>query len=121
MNTFLIGQSSVTVLTNHLPLPMTVQMRIKVICLSVLLSIDHKTSTYQESLKNQVASNEDNEENKQGDLNAGNNPERVMDQIEAQDDQKIASLPGKGGKPFIEEEDLYAQEKLQNNVQEAAA
>jgi len=100
---------------------MTVQMRIKVICLSVLLSIDHKTSTYQESLKNQVASNEDNEENKQGDLNAGNNPERVMDQIEAQDDQKIAGLPGKGGKPFIEEEDPYAQEKLQNNVQEAAA
>ena len=80
--------------------------------------IDHKTSTYQESLKNQVASNEDNEENKQGDLNAGNNPERVMDQIEAQDDQKIAGLPGKGG---IEEEDPYAQEKLQNNAQEAAA
>ena len=44
-----------------------------------------------------------------------------MDQIEAQDDQKIAGLPGKGGKPFIEEEDPYAQEKLQNIVQEAAA
>jgi len=64
MNTFLIGRFSVTELTNHLPLLMTEQTRIKVINNTVLFSIDHKTSTYQESLKNQVASNEDNEENK---------------------------------------------------------
>ena len=44
-----------------------------------------------------------------------------MDQIEAQDDQKIAGLPGKGGAPFIAEEDPYANEKLPNNVQEEAA
>jgi hypothetical protein len=58
-----------------------------------------------------VASNEDNEENKQGDLNAANNPERVMDQIEAQDDQKIAAVAGRGGAQMIAEDDQYVQEK----------
>lgn len=58
-----------------------------------------------------MASNEDNEENKQGDLNAANNPERVMDQMEAQDDHKIAAAAGRGGAPLIAEDDQYVQEK----------
>ena len=58
-----------------------------------------------------MASNEDNEENKQGDLNAANNPERVMDQMEAQDDHKIAAAGGRGGAQLIAEDDQYVQEK----------
>jgi hypothetical protein len=58
-----------------------------------------------------VASNEDNEENKQGDLNAANNAERVMDQMEAQDDRIIAAAAGRGGAPLIAEDDQYVQEK----------
>lgn len=58
-----------------------------------------------------MASNEDNEENKQGDLNAANNPERVMDQMEAQDDHKIASAAARGGAQLIAEDDQYVQEK----------
>lgn len=42
-----------------------------------------------------MASFEDNEENKQGgEAVPGNNPERVMEQFEAQDDQKIAGRIG---------------------------
>ena len=72
----------------------------------IIQLIDHKTSTYQESLKNQVASFDDaNEENKQIEgVNGGGqqilqSPDRAMDQFEAQDDQKIAQrmMIGNGG------------------------
>lgn len=79
---------------------MTVLMKTKVIITKNLnIFTDYKTSTYQESLKNQVASFEDNEENKQGDPNPANNPDKVMEQFDAQDDQKIGTLAGRGGLP----------------------
>ena len=59
-----------------------------------------------------MASNEDNEENKQGDPNAAHNPEKAMDQIEAQDDHKIAAVAGKGGAQLIYEEDKWAPETM---------
>jgi hypothetical protein len=69
-----------------------------------------------------VASNEDNEENKQGDLNFAHNPEKAMEQIEEKDDHKIAAVAGKGGAPLIYEEDKWAPEMIQPNLaQEAAA
>ena len=45
-----------------------------------------------------------------------------MDQMEAQDDHKIAAVAGKGGAQLIYEEDKWAPEMIQPNLaQEAAA
>ncbi len=43
-----------------------------------------------------------------------------MDQMEAQDDHKIAAAAGRGGAPLIAEDDQYVQEKQANMIQEAA-